>query len=65
MMFSIDDLVKKAGNAYILSLVVARRIRQLNEGAHPLVELKEPHKPLFIALQEFLENKIQFEFAEE
>jgi len=64
-MFSIDDLVKKAGNAYILSLVVARRIRQLNEGAHPLAELKEPHKPLFIALQEFLEDKIQFEFAEE
>lgn len=64
-MFSIDDLVKKTGNAYVLSLVVARRIRQLNEGAHPLVELKEPHKPLFIALQEVLEDKIQFGFAEE
>ncbi|MEN3202465.1 MAG: DNA-directed RNA polymerase subunit omega [Atribacterota bacterium] len=64
-MFSIDDLVKKTGNAYILSLVVARRVRQLNEGAHPLVELKEPHKPLFIAIREILEDKIQFEFAEE
>lgn len=64
-MFSIDDLVKKTGNAYILSLLVARRIRQLNEGAHPLVELKEPHKPLFIAIREILEDKIQFEFAEE
>lgn len=64
-MFSIDDLVKKTGNAYILSLVVARRIRQLNEGAHPLVELKEPHKPLFIAIREVLEDKIQFTFAEE
>lgn len=64
-MFSIDELVKKVGNAYVLSLVVARRIRQLNEGAHPLVELKEPRKPLFIALQEVLEDKIQFEFVEE
>lgn len=64
-MFSIDQLVEKTKNAYILSLVVARRIRQLNEGVHPLVELREPRKPLFIALQEVLEDKIQFEFVEE
>jgi len=64
-MFSIDQLVEKTKNTYILSLVVARRIRQLNEGAHTLVELREPHKHLFIALQEFLEDKIQFEFVDE
>ncbi|MDK2896219.1 MAG: DNA-directed polymerase subunit omega [Candidatus Atribacteria bacterium] len=64
-MLPIDEMLKKAGNRYILSLIIAKRTRQLNEGANPLVELEEKHKPLFVALQEFLEDKIQFEFVEE
>jgi len=64
-MFSIDDLVRKVGNSYVAALVVAKRARQLNEGATPLLELKEPHKPLFIALEELMADKFSFEFVEE
>ncbi len=64
-MLSIDELVKKVGNSYVAALVVAKRVRQLNEGATPLISLKEPHKPLFIALQEVMAGSIQFEFVEE
>ncbi|MGC8778058.1 MAG: DNA-directed RNA polymerase subunit omega [Candidatus Caldatribacteriaceae bacterium] len=64
-MFSIDDLVRKVGNSYVAALVVAKRARQLNEGATPLVELKEPHKPLFIALEELMADKFSFKFVEE
>ncbi|MBP9015476.1 MAG: DNA-directed RNA polymerase subunit omega [Candidatus Atribacteria bacterium] len=64
-MLSIDDLVKKVGNIYILAVVVAKRVKQLNEGAVPLVELKEAHSPLFVALEELSAGKISFEFVEE
>ncbi|MCX7667804.1 MAG: DNA-directed RNA polymerase subunit omega [Atribacterota bacterium] len=64
-MFSIDDLVRKVGNSYVAALVIAKRARQLNEGATPLIELKEPHKPLFIALAELMADRFSFEFVEE
>ena len=50
-MLSIDELVQKVGNIYILAIVIAKRAKQLNEGAVPLVELKEAHSPLFVALE--------------
>ncbi|MGQ9472562.1 MAG: DNA-directed RNA polymerase subunit omega [Candidatus Caldatribacteriaceae bacterium] len=64
-MFSIDELIRKTGNVYVAVLVVSKRARQINEGATPLVELKEPHKPLFVALQELMNDKFSFEFVEE
>lgn len=64
-MLSIDDLVKKVGNIYIVAVVVAKRVKQLNEGAVPLVELKESHSPLFVALEELSAGKIGFDFVEE
>ena len=64
-MLSIDELIQKVGNIYILAIVVAKRAKQLNEGAVPLVELKEAHSPLFVALEELSAGKISFEFVEE
>ncbi|HQE25470.1 MAG TPA: DNA-directed RNA polymerase subunit omega [Candidatus Atribacteria bacterium] len=64
-MLSIDELVARVGNVYILANVIAKRIRQLNDGAVPLVELKEAHSPLFVALEELSAGKISFEFVEE
>ncbi|HXL02228.1 MAG TPA: DNA-directed RNA polymerase subunit omega [Candidatus Atribacteria bacterium] len=64
-MLSIDDLVQKVGNIYILAVVIAKRVKQLNEGAVPLIELKEPHSPLFVALEELSTGKISFDFVEE
>ncbi len=64
-MLSIDELIQKVGNIYILAIVVAKRAKQLNEGAVPLVELKEARSPLFVALEELSAGKISFDFVEE
>ncbi|GEM_PF-6764361 len=42
----------RSGNKYALTLAVARRARQLHEGATPLVDTDEK-KPVVIALEEF------------
>ncbi|HSV31279.1 MAG TPA: DNA-directed RNA polymerase subunit omega [Atribacteraceae bacterium] len=51
-MLPIDELVRKTGNRYILTSVVAKRAKQLNEGANPIVMVEGYHKPLIIALLE-------------
>ena len=56
-MLPIDELIKKAGNRYTLTTIVATRSKQLNQGAKPLIELQDPKKPLFIALEEIMQDK--------
>ncbi len=53
-------------NRFELSIAVAKRARQLQEGAVPLVTVaKNNHNPLLIAYQEFQENKLQIVRTEE
>ncbi|HHT09819.1 MAG TPA: DNA-directed RNA polymerase subunit omega [Atribacter sp.] len=59
-MLSIDELIKKTGNRYYLTTLVAKRSKQLNQGAKPLIENQQPAKPLFIALKEVAEDKIKW-----
>lgn len=59
-MLPIDELVEKTGNRFLLATLVAKRSKQLNQGAKSLVELDGPHKPLFISLQEVMEQKLQY-----
>ncbi|QPM66916.1 DNA-directed RNA polymerase subunit omega [Atribacter laminatus] len=59
-MLSIDELIKKTENRYYLTTIVAKRSKQLNQGAKPLIEIQEPDKPLFIALNEVAEDKIKW-----
>ncbi|MBP8932959.1 MAG: DNA-directed RNA polymerase subunit omega [Candidatus Atribacteria bacterium] len=59
-MLSIDELVKKTENRYYLTTIVAKRSKQLNQGAKPLIEVQQPTKPLFIALKEVAEDKIKW-----
>lgn len=64
-MIPIDKLLEKTGDRYTLATVVAKRAKQISEGATPLLELEKPHKPIFIAIQEVLEDKIEFYEAKE
>jgi DNA-directed RNA polymerase subunit omega len=59
-MIPIDKLLEKTGDRYTLTTVVAKRAKQISEGATPLVELDKPHKPIFVAIQEVVEDKIEF-----
>lgn len=44
-------------NKYLLTMMVAKRAKQLRAGAKPLVETKNK-KPILIALQEISERKV-------
>lgn len=44
-------------NKYLLTMMVAKRAKQLRAGAKPLVETKNK-KPILIALQEIKEGKV-------
>lgn len=55
---SIDELDAKVGSKYALVIAVAKRARQLREGATPLVESKSKN-PITIALEEIAAGKIR------
>lgn len=61
---SFKELEKKADSRYTLSILVARRARQIIDGAEPLVDYKEDDNPVTIALKEVLEDKITYERVE-
>lgn len=53
----IDELVKKAGDAYSLCTIISKRAKQLNQGANPLIELNS-NKAVSIASHEFIKGKL-------
>lgn len=55
---SIDELDAKVGSKYALVIAVAKRARQLREGAQPLVESTSKN-PITIALEEIAAGKIR------
>ena len=54
---SLDDLLPKVETRYTLAMVVAKRARQLVDGAQPMIE-KEPPNLVTLACQEVHEGKI-------
>jgi DNA-directed RNA polymerase subunit omega len=61
----LDDAVQRFANPELLINVVSRRVRQLNQGHRPLIEVTPKMQPVDIALKEILDGKLTFEFAEE
>lgn len=58
---SIDSLVKKVDSKYTLVTLAAKRARELNEGAAPLIENAEGKKPVSIAFEEIYRDKITYD----
>lgn len=58
---SLDELSRKVGNKFLLTLAVSQRARQIKEGAYPLIKAKEEN-PIMIALEEMLKGKIVARF---
>jgi len=54
----IDKLANKCGNRYALSVITAKRARQIKQGATPLVKTSEDEKCISIAAHEIYEDKI-------
>ncbi|MEA3509506.1 MAG: DNA-directed RNA polymerase subunit omega, partial [candidate division NC10 bacterium] len=55
----IEDLTEKVDSKFRLVLIAAKRSRQLNQGAYPLVRPKG-HKPTYISLEEVAAGKIEY-----
>lgn len=54
------QILREEGDSkYTMVMVVAKRARQIVEGSAPLVETKSS-KPVTIALEELLEDKIEY-----
>lgn len=53
-----DDVLKKIPNKYVLTIVTGKRVRELSNGADPLVKTKGKTTLVQTALKEVLEGKI-------
>ena len=48
----LDAAIRKIGNRYLTTMLIAKRIRQLHHGAHPYVSSEEDESPFTIAVRE-------------
>ncbi len=55
----IQNLIKKADSAYTLVEMVAKRARQIVDGAQPLIE-DETKKPIAMAIEEIQHGMITY-----
>jgi len=61
----LEEVLKKMDNRFTLSIVAAKRARQLKDGAVPQIEKNDDDNDLLVALGEISEDKIHAEFIEE
>ena len=61
---SLEKSLDKVPNRYLLVVLAAKRARQLNRGAQPLLETKQK-KPTSIALEEIADSRIAYRVKEE
>jgi DNA-directed RNA polymerase subunit omega len=60
---SIDNLLKKVENKYILSLLIAKRARELFDGEEPLIDTPYINK-VTTAIHEVDQGKIRYQRLE-
>jgi len=56
---SLNDLAKVGDSRYTLTILAAKRSRQLIEGAKPLIKTNST-KPVSIALEEIVAGKVKY-----
>lgn len=59
-----EDIVTRVGGRFKLTALIQHRMRELMEGARPLVE-RRGRGDLEIVIQEIAEGKIDFEIVDE
>ncbi|HLS53923.1 MAG TPA: DNA-directed RNA polymerase subunit omega [Tissierellaceae bacterium] len=57
---SFKGVLREGDSKYTLVMLIAKRARQLIDGAEPLIET-ESKKPVTIAIEEIVEGKIKYE----
>lgn len=62
---SVNDLVEIVGSKYTLVVLAAKRAREINLGAIPMVDMPNSNKAVTIATQEIYESKVFYRVIEE
>ena len=57
--YSVAKLTERVPNRFLLTLAIAKRARQLKDGAEPLVIYDDSYSPITIAMKEIEEGKIE------
>lgn len=57
----LDAAIKKVGNRYLTTMLIAKRIRQLHHGSPPLVEYEEDESYFTVAVREIAEGHLTLE----
>lgn len=57
----LDIAIQKVGNRYVATMLIAKRIRQLNHGARPRVERQEGENNFSVAVREIADGHITIE----
>lgn len=59
-----ERCLSKIQNNYGLTVILAKRVRELRRGARPLIETKSK-SPVEIAMEEIAQGKIEVKYEEE
>ena len=62
--YSIANLTKKIPNRFLLTMAIAKRARQLKDGAQPLIDIDGNFSPMTIAMKEIEEGKILADYED-
>ena len=63
--YRISEILKRVPNRFLLSISVAKRARQLKEGAPTLLDIEiNPETPVITAILEFFADKIKINLSE-
>ena len=57
----LDTAIKKIGNRYLTTMLIAKRIRQLQHGSPPLVDYEEDESYFTVAVREIAEGHLTVE----
>lgn len=57
--YSVSKLTERVPNRFLLTLAIAKRARQIKDGAEPLVDFDDNYSPITIAMKEIEQGKIK------
>ncbi|MGE3539099.1 MAG: DNA-directed RNA polymerase subunit omega [Candidatus Tectimicrobiota bacterium] len=57
----LDAAIRKVGNRYLTTMLIAKRIRQLHHGSPPLVDYDEDESYFTVAVREIAEGHLTIE----
>jgi len=59
---TVQDCLEQVPNRFLLTMVAAKRAKQLYKGAPPLIENKSNNKNVVMSLREIAAGKIEYHF---